>query len=196
MISGQGGLLASSGVWTKLEAAHVFPLESENLWNQFGYSRWITNMDETTGISKINSVQNGLLMKRDLHSAFDQYFFSINPDVCTLRGPPFFLGILTQYRTAIRLFLFPRMKTELMGAFLNRPAGTLPTPTASQMRFCAGTSVRVCWPTCVAAGSRSLRQTFPLALTRSKHCPVNHMARNVLRWKWTCVCGTLLEMNR
>lgn len=90
MISGRGGLLASSGVWTKLEAAHVFPLESEKLWNQFGYSRWITNMNETTGISKVNSVQNGLLMKRDLHSAFDQYFFSINPDVCTLGGPPFF----------------------------------------------------------------------------------------------------------
>ena len=89
MISGQGSLLASSGVWTKLEAAHVFPLENEDLWNQFGYSRWITNMNETTGISKINSVQNGLLMKGDLHSAFDQYFFSINPDVCTL-GEPFF----------------------------------------------------------------------------------------------------------
>lgn len=29
MISGRGGLLASSGVWTKLEAVHVFPLESE-----------------------------------------------------------------------------------------------------------------------------------------------------------------------
>lgn len=196
MISGQGSLLASSGVWTKLEAAHVFPLESEDLWNQFGYSRWITNMNETTGISKINSVQNGLLMKGDLHSAFDQYFFSINPDVCTLGGPFFSLAILTQYRTAIRLFLLPRMKMELMGAFLNRPAGTLQTPAASQMRFCAGTSVKVCWQTCVAVGSRSLRQTSPLALTRSRHCPMNRMARNVLRWRWTCVCGTLLEMNR
>ena len=47
-------------------------------------------MNETTGISKINSVQNGLLMKGALHSAFDQYFFSINPDVCTLGGPFFF----------------------------------------------------------------------------------------------------------
>lgn len=94
MVSGGGGLLASSGVWTKLEAAHVFPLECESLWNEFGFSRWVTNMDETMGISKINSVQNGLLMKRDLHSAFDQYFFSINPDVCTLGGP-LALDILT-----------------------------------------------------------------------------------------------------
>ena len=92
MISGRGGLLASSGVWANLEAAHVFPPERENLWDEFGYSMWITNMDETTGISKIDSVQNGLLIKRDLHSAFDQYLFSINPDVCTLEGPFFFLS--------------------------------------------------------------------------------------------------------
>ena len=51
MFSGRGGLLASSGVWATLEAAHIFPLEHETLWNQFGYSRWITNMDETTGLS-------------------------------------------------------------------------------------------------------------------------------------------------
>lgn len=49
MVSGGGGLLASSGVWTKLEAAHVFPLECESLWNEFGFSRWVTNMDETIG---------------------------------------------------------------------------------------------------------------------------------------------------
>lgn len=196
MVSGRGGLLASSGVWAQLEAAHVFPLECENLWNEFGYSRWVTNMNEITGISKINSVQNGLLMKRDLHSVFDQYLFSINPDVCTLGGPPYVLGILTRYRTVIRLFLLPRMRTESMGAFLNRPAGILQTLIVSQMRFCAGTSVRVCWQTCVAVGSQSLRQTSPLALTRSKHCPVNRMVRSVLRWRWTCVCGTWLEMNR
>ncbi|OJJ78920.1 HNH endonuclease signature motif containing protein, partial [Aspergillus glaucus CBS 516.65] len=68
MISGGGGLLASLGVWTKLEAAHVFPLECENLWNEFGYSSWITNMNETTGVSKINSVQNALLIRRGLYS--------------------------------------------------------------------------------------------------------------------------------
>lgn len=31
------------------------------------------------------STPSGLLMKRDLHSIFDQYLFSINPDACTLR---------------------------------------------------------------------------------------------------------------
>ena len=180
----------------KFEAVHVFPLESENFWNQFRYSRWTMDMNETTGILRIDSVQNGLLMKRDLHSAFNQYFFSIDPNICTLGGLPFSLGTLKQYRTAIRSFLLPQMKTELMGMFLNQPAWTLPTPTVSQMRFCTGTSVRVCWQTYVAAGSWSLRKTFSLALFRSKHCPVNCMARNVLRWRWTCICSTQLEMNR
>lgn len=53
-------------------------------------------MDDTTDIKKFNSVPNGLLMRSDLHSMFDQYLFSINPDVCTLGKPLFVLGILTQ----------------------------------------------------------------------------------------------------
>lgn len=74
MVSGRGGILAMSGVWISLEAAHVFPLELES---ELGYS----------GTSNINSVQNGLLLKRDLHAAFDQYLLSINPDVCTPGEP-------------------------------------------------------------------------------------------------------------
>lgn len=41
-------------------------------------------MDDAVGISKINSVQNGLLMDCSLHSLFDQYLFSIDPDVSIL----------------------------------------------------------------------------------------------------------------
>lgn len=58
-------------MWTSLEAAHIFPLELQNTWNELGYS----------SISNINSAQNGLLLKRDLHAAFNQYLFSINPDI-------------------------------------------------------------------------------------------------------------------
>lgn len=84
MITGGGDLLAKSRIWAQLRAAHVFPLECEDLWDKLGYSKWVTNMDGSTGVSKINSIQNGLLMRRDLHSLFNQYLFSINPDVCTL----------------------------------------------------------------------------------------------------------------
>ncbi|KAK9364539.1 hypothetical protein V1509DRAFT_656132 [Lipomyces kononenkoae] len=47
------------------QAAHVFPLEYESLWIQFNYRRWIINMDSA-----------------NLHTRFDQYLFSINPDDC------------------------------------------------------------------------------------------------------------------
>lgn len=40
-------------------------------------------MDYVNGVSefKINSCQNGLLLRRDLHTMFDNYLISVNPDV-------------------------------------------------------------------------------------------------------------------
>jgi len=38
-------------------------------------------MDNTTGISKINSCQSGFLLRSDVHDAFDQYLITVNPDV-------------------------------------------------------------------------------------------------------------------
>ena len=67
--------------WARFEAAHIFPLEKEYLWNQWNYGRWVTDMDDTVGLSKINSCQNGFLLRADVHQAFDQYLVSVNPDV-------------------------------------------------------------------------------------------------------------------
>ncbi|KAJ5804132.1 uncharacterized protein N7518_000435 [Penicillium psychrosexuale] len=80
VISGTINLLAQSDWWTGFEAAHIFPLEKEGLWVEYNFGRWITNMDHTTDVSKLNPVQNGLLMTSNLHNCFDQYAFSINPD--------------------------------------------------------------------------------------------------------------------
>ena len=63
--------------WTAFETAHIFPLEKKSLWMQFNYGRWVTDMDETVGISKINSLQNGFRV----HRKFDQHLVSVNPDV-------------------------------------------------------------------------------------------------------------------
>ena len=84
VISGVVNRAAYRGEWTRFEAAHIFPVEKENLWIQYGYGRWVTDMDDTNGIlmSKINSLQNGMLIRRDIHNAFDQYLISVNPDVC------------------------------------------------------------------------------------------------------------------
>ena len=33
------------------------------------------------GVSKINSLQNGILLRSDIHRDFDEYIVSVNPDV-------------------------------------------------------------------------------------------------------------------
>ncbi|KAG0137886.1 HNH endonuclease-domain-containing protein [Tuber indicum] len=66
--------------WTSFEVAHIFPLEKENYWNEEGYGRWVTDLDDTSGVSKINSLQNGLLLRQHIHGLFDQYLISVNPD--------------------------------------------------------------------------------------------------------------------
>ena len=38
-------------------------------------------MDGTTGVSKINSCQNGFLLSWNVHGEFDKYLVSVNPDV-------------------------------------------------------------------------------------------------------------------
>jgi HNH endonuclease len=84
VITGDPNLMAEWGYWEGYQAAHVFPMHLESLWIQFDYGRWITNMDGETGTSKINSLQNGLLMSSSFHSRFDQYLIGINPDVSIL----------------------------------------------------------------------------------------------------------------
>ncbi|KAH0828295.1 hypothetical protein AYO21_07289 [Fonsecaea monophora] len=65
--------------WEKFEAAHIFPLAYEGHWIDQNYARWITIHPERGG--SINSVQNGLLLERGIHSQFDAYLIAINPDV-------------------------------------------------------------------------------------------------------------------
>ncbi|PGH05646.1 hypothetical protein GX51_02805 [Blastomyces parvus] len=78
VISGQVNPGAQWDDWVGFEAAHIFPLHKESLWIDLNYSRWIT--EDAVGTSKIHSIQNGLLMIEHLHTRFDQYLFSINPD--------------------------------------------------------------------------------------------------------------------
>jgi hypothetical protein len=40
--------------WSSSEAAaHVFLLASKIIWIQWGLGRWVTDMDDTVGISKV-----------------------------------------------------------------------------------------------------------------------------------------------
>lgn len=71
----------SCDCWTGFEAAHVFPLERESTWIKSNHSQWITDMDNTIGVSKINSLQNGLLLQKHIRELFNNYLISVNPDV-------------------------------------------------------------------------------------------------------------------
>jgi hypothetical protein len=73
--------MAPFGGWYGFESAHIFPLESESLWIEGNFSQWVTDMNEMTCISRINSCQNGLLLLGSIHSGFDNYIISMNPDV-------------------------------------------------------------------------------------------------------------------
>ena len=55
--------------WWGFETAHIFPLAYEQHWREYNYGRWIStplNREEIKG-GKINSVQNGLLLRGDIH---------------------------------------------------------------------------------------------------------------------------------
>jgi len=67
-------------IWVGLDATYIVPPEHEELWIQSDNDRLITNMDNVTGSSKINSTQNGFLLDSSAHEMFNQYLLAVNPD--------------------------------------------------------------------------------------------------------------------
>src|SRR5271155_5617548 len=82
VITGQRPPSVAGGNWSGLQAAHIFPLAYEGHWVQSNYSSLITIPPASATAGSINSVQNGLLLRNDIHHLFNSYHFSINPDVC------------------------------------------------------------------------------------------------------------------
>ncbi|EGD97212.1 hypothetical protein TESG_04626 [Trichophyton tonsurans CBS 112818] len=80
VVTGIINIYAQFGAWEGFEAAHVFPLQQENIWVEHGFGRWASNIENQVGGLSINSIQNGLLLKSDAHQFFDAYKISINPD--------------------------------------------------------------------------------------------------------------------
>jgi hypothetical protein len=76
VITGEVALDAEDDWWDGFEAAHIFPLAYERYWMDHNYGRWISQRG-----GAINSVQNGLLLRSDIHQSFDLYNVTINPDV-------------------------------------------------------------------------------------------------------------------
>jgi len=66
-----------ANIWGDFQATHIFPPEHESLWTECDYGREITDIDDTLGI---DSCQNGFLLDTAIHTKFDQYLISVNPD--------------------------------------------------------------------------------------------------------------------
>ena len=81
VISREKAVMAHFDDWTGFEAAHIFPLAYEGHWTEHGYDRWIEIPPEKESEGTTNSVQNGMLLRSDIHQLFDSYSLSINPDV-------------------------------------------------------------------------------------------------------------------
>lgn len=79
VITGKIALGAYRNHWKGFEAAHIFPLAYQGHWVQHNFARWIT-IPAANG-ETINSKQNGLLLRADIHRLFDNYDISIHPDV-------------------------------------------------------------------------------------------------------------------
>jgi len=77
------GLQVERDDYSRFKAAHIYPRAYVIEWNRKGYPSQITDPapnSEVGGSSKIDSVQNALLLRSDLHDAWDNYMIAVNPD--------------------------------------------------------------------------------------------------------------------
>jgi HNH endonuclease len=103
VMSGIVNARAQYNIWSGFETAHIFPLESESLWIEHDYGRWIR--DVTPEVSKINSRQNGFLLYGGIHTDFVNYLISVNPDVSALAISSLLL-ILTGPKDNYKIIMF------------------------------------------------------------------------------------------
>ena len=73
-----------SSTWATFHAAHIFPAYYENLLYEDGALRNCITLKNSPRESGIHSAQNGILLAEHVHSLFDLWQISVNPDVCIL----------------------------------------------------------------------------------------------------------------
>jgi hypothetical protein len=71
-----------------LHATYIFPYAHEQAWVDQGLSRWITDQasPQSQGVSKIHSVQNGLLLDLNCQALFDGQAITVDANVRDLKG--------------------------------------------------------------------------------------------------------------
>lgn len=69
--------------FSRLKAAHIFPISRVSDWELGNYQRFIndTSPANEIGETKLYSPQNGLLLRSDIHEEFDDFSIGVDPDV-------------------------------------------------------------------------------------------------------------------
>ncbi|KAF8337655.1 hypothetical protein F5887DRAFT_1137796 [Amanita rubescens] len=77
------GLEVEERLFVRFRETHIFPPAHESEWIDKGFPNLITDtapLSELGGASKIDSVQNGILLRSDLHNAWSDYLIAVLPD--------------------------------------------------------------------------------------------------------------------
>lgn len=76
VITGRINREAPYGNWRGFEAAHIFPLALDALFQSQGFSQLIT----TTHLPGVNSPRNGILLDSRIHQEWDGYSIAVDPN--------------------------------------------------------------------------------------------------------------------
>ncbi|PWN88803.1 hypothetical protein FA10DRAFT_268942 [Acaromyces ingoldii] len=74
------GLTTIHRSWTRLHAAHIFARAHLDRWRTLGFDDLVDDTGRQLGDAKIDSVQSGLLLRADLHAAFNAHEFAVDVD--------------------------------------------------------------------------------------------------------------------
>ncbi|KKA22659.1 hypothetical protein T310_3341 [Rasamsonia emersonii CBS 393.64] len=76
VITGDENYEAVDNRWAGFEVAHIFPLALDQIFVDHGYAHFMTH-NHPPGV---NSPQNGLLLRSDIHKLWDDYSIAVNPN--------------------------------------------------------------------------------------------------------------------
>jgi hypothetical protein len=133
------------GDFSRFKAAHIFPrahdvdvrpscpfhshmLTMNIQWVNKRYPSRITDpatLPELGGPTKIDSIQNVLLLRSDLHDAWDNYKFAVNPDVCMFC--PYLVSVLTIRSDSAGMWSFRSFPGTMI--LLERSSNSITSPT-------------------------------------------------------------------
>ncbi|PUU82971.1 hypothetical protein B9Z19DRAFT_966080 [Tuber borchii] len=80
VVTGEPAVNAQYGGWQGMQVAHIFPLALEKYWEDHGLGTTLISYPPPKSPRRINSVQNGMVLRSDVHELFDDYKMAINPD--------------------------------------------------------------------------------------------------------------------